>query len=178
MGLWWVVHFSWVCSSSPTLTSRPYPVSATACVLGIIGRLGYEQLVCITRAVMSFIWLKFFRHHPFYQLWWGYKAGFETNDLKYLNPNCSAPHRHMFGNCDLCIALVHVSYPATIYCPELARSYPSWWLACLQGVGHVLDLWPSSTSKLQEKQTFQLAYLLTMLEYCGAALRARLPITE
>ena len=30
------------------------------------------------------------------------------------------------GSCDLCIALVDASYPAEIYCPELAGVYPSW----------------------------------------------------
>ena len=58
-------------------------------------------------------------------IWVGYKTGSETNDFKHLNPNCSAPHRHMVVNCDLCIALVHASYPAAIYCPKLARVYPS-----------------------------------------------------
>ncbi len=59
-------------------------------------------------------------------IWVGYKTGSDTNDFKHLNPNCSAPHRHMVGSCNLCIALVHASYPAAIYCPELAQVYPSW----------------------------------------------------
>jgi len=58
-------------------------------------------------------------------VWVGYKTGSSINDFKHLNPNCSVPHRHMVGSCDLCIAFVHASYPAAIYCPVLAWVYPS-----------------------------------------------------
>jgi hypothetical protein len=58
-------------------------------------------------------------------VWVGYKTGSSINEFKHLNPNCSAPHRHMVGSWDLCIAFVHASYPAKIYCPEFARVYPS-----------------------------------------------------
>jgi hypothetical protein len=58
-------------------------------------------------------------------IWVGYKTGSVPNELIRLCPNCSAPHRHMVGSCDVCIALVHASYPAAIYWPELARLYPS-----------------------------------------------------
>ena len=59
-------------------------------------------------------------------LWVGYKTGSSINEFKHLNPNCSAPQCHMFGSWDLCIALVHASYPAAMYCPKLFLSKPSW----------------------------------------------------
>ena len=58
-------------------------------------------------------------------IWVVYKTVSDTNDFKRLDRNCSAPRHHMVGSCDLCIALVHVSYPAAIYYPELALVYPS-----------------------------------------------------
>jgi hypothetical protein len=93
------------------------PISVTASVLGIIGRLiwmlgahnshrdGLEVTTVLSLSSMLLIWV-------------GYKAGFETNDFTHLNPNYSAPHC-MVGNCNLCIALVHASYPAAMYCPKL-----------------------------------------------------------
>ena len=101
------------------------PVSAIPCELGINGSvvctLCAHTLLCratfeVTTVLSSSSELL---------LWVGYKTGSSINEFKHLNPNCSAPHRHMVGNWDLCIAFVHASYPAAIYCPEFARVYPS-----------------------------------------------------
>ena len=100
------------------------PVSATPCVLGILGHpiwmLGVHNScrdVLEGTTVLSL--------SSMLSIWVGSKTGSETNDFKHFNPNCSAPHRHMVGSCDLWTAFVHASYPATIYCPELERVYPA-----------------------------------------------------
>ena len=101
------------------------PVSAIPCELGING-----EVVCmlcthtlcfdtfdVTTVLSSSSTVLF--------VWVGYKTGSPINDFKHLISNCSAPHRHMVGSWDLCIAFVHASYPAEIYCPEFSRVYPS-----------------------------------------------------
>ena len=101
-----------------------HPISAIPCVLGINGlelcMLCAHTLLCdkfeVTTVVSS---------SSEVLIWVGYKTGSSINEFKHLNPNCFAPHHHMVGNWDLCIALVHASYPAAIYCPEFARVYPS-----------------------------------------------------
>ena len=100
------------------------PVSAIPCVLGINGRVvctlcahtSLGDTLEVTAVLSSSSELL---------IWVGYKTGSLINEFKQLNPNCSAPHHHMVGSWDLCIAFVHASYPAKIYCPELARVYPS-----------------------------------------------------
>ncbi len=100
------------------------PVSAIPCELGINGSAvctlcahtllydTFEVTTVLSSSSEVFVWV-------------GYKTGFSINEFKHLNPNCSAPHRHMVGSWDLCITFVHVSYPAAIYCPEFVRVYPS-----------------------------------------------------
>ena len=100
------------------------PVSAIPCELGINGSvvctLCAHTLLCDTFEVTTVL-----SSSSEVLIWVGYKTGSSINEFKHLNPNCSAPHRHMVGSWDLCIAFVHASYPAAIYCPEFARVYPS-----------------------------------------------------
>ena len=101
------------------------PVSAIPCELGINGRV-----VCTLCAHTSLRGDRLevttvLSSSSEVLIWVGYKTGSSINEFKHLNPNCSAPHRHMVGSWDLCIAFVHASYPAAIYCPEFARVYPS-----------------------------------------------------
>jgi hypothetical protein len=100
------------------------PVSAIPCELGIIGSvvctLCAHTLLCDTFEVTTVL-----SSSSEVLIWVGYKTGSLINEIKHLNPNCSAPHCHMVGSWDLCIAFVHASYPAAIYCPEFARVYPS-----------------------------------------------------
>ena len=100
------------------------PISAIPCELGINGSvvctLCAHTFLCDTFEVTNVV-----SSSSEALIWVGYKTGSSINDFKHLNPNCSAPHRHMDGSCDLCIAFVHASYPAAIYCPEFAQVYPS-----------------------------------------------------
>ncbi len=100
------------------------PVSAIPCELGINGSvvctLCAHTLRCHTFEVTTVL-----SSSSEVFVWVGYKTGSSINDFKHLIPNCSAPHRHMAGSWDLCIAFVHASYPAEMYCPEFLRVYPS-----------------------------------------------------
>jgi len=100
------------------------PVSAIPCELGINGSvvcaLCAHTFLCDTFEVITVL-----SSSSEALIWVGNKTGSSLNDFKHLNPNCSAPHHYMVGSCDLCIAFVHASYPAPIYCPEFARVYPS-----------------------------------------------------
>ena len=102
-----------------------HPVSAIPCVLGIKG-LELCTLCAHTLLSDKFEVTNFVSSSSEVLIWVGYKTGSSINEFKHLNPNCSAPHRHMFGSWDLCIALVHASYPAAMYCPKLFLSKPSW----------------------------------------------------
>ncbi len=77
------------------------------------------------------------------------------------NVRISTPHCQIFGLAGrtvLCIPFVHGSYPAVMNCWAFAWVYPAWCFTHWNR--HVIDVWLSSTSNLQEKQTFQLLYLL------------------
>ena len=82
------------------------PVSAIPCELGINGSvvctLCAHTLLCDTFEVTTV-----FLSSSEVLIWVGYKTGSSINEFKHLNPNCSAPHRHMGGSWDLCIAFVH-----------------------------------------------------------------------
>ena len=95
------------------------PVSAIPCELGING--GVVCTLCAhTLCFDTFEVTTVLSSSSEVFVWVGYKTGSSINEFKHLNPNCSAPHRHMVGSWDLCIAFVHASYPAAIYCPEFA----------------------------------------------------------
>ena len=100
------------------------PVSAIPCELGINGSvvctLCAHTLLCDTFEVTTVL-----SSSSEVLIWVRYKTGSSINEFKHLNPNCSAPHCHMVGSWDLCIAFVQASYPAAIYCPEFAQVYPS-----------------------------------------------------
>ena len=110
------------------------PISAIPCVLGISGHLIWmlwmhtSHLDALEVTTVLLLSSKLF-------IWVGYKTGSSINDFIHLNPNCSAPHHHMVGSCDLCIAFVHASYPTAIYCPELAWVYPLDDLCVSRGLG-------------------------------------------
>ena len=101
------------------------PVSAIPCELGIIGLVLCTLCAHTSLRVDTFEVTIVMSSSSEVLIWVGYKTGSSINEFKHLNPNCSAPHRHMVGSWDLCIAFVHASYPAAIYCPEFARVYPS-----------------------------------------------------
>jgi hypothetical protein len=100
------------------------PVSAIPCELGTNGSV-VCTLCAHTLLFDTFEVTTVLSSSSKVLIWVGYKTGSLINEFKHLNPNCSAPHRHMVGSWDLCIAFVHASYPAAIYCPEFARVYPS-----------------------------------------------------
>jgi hypothetical protein len=75
------------------------PVSATACVMGILGLLGcvlgahvllHRVNTLEVTTVVSLLSLCI--------LLVGYKVGDETNDFTHLCVTCFAPHRHIVGN--------------------------------------------------------------------------------
>jgi hypothetical protein len=85
------------------------PVSADACVRGIIGLPIWTldtHNSCLDVLEVTTVLL----FSSELSIWVGYKAEYETNDFKYSHPNCSAPHRHMVGTCNLFIALVHTRH--------------------------------------------------------------------
>ena len=101
------------------------PVSAFPCELGINGFVVCMLCAHISLRDDTFEVTTVMSSSTEVLICVGYKTGSLINEFKHLNPNCSAPHHHMVGSCDLCIAFVHASYPAAIYCPEFARVYPS-----------------------------------------------------
>jgi hypothetical protein len=102
------------------------PVSAMPCELGINGVVVCTLCVHTLLNRVTFEVITVLSSSSEILIWVGYKTGSSINEFKHLNSICSAPHRHMVGSWDLCIAFVHASYPAAIDCPEFARVYPSW----------------------------------------------------
>ena len=147
-----------------TTITNVAPVSATVCVMGIVGFLGCElwaHMCCccvnrlsVTTVILSLSMLMFCV---------GYKAWFETNELKHFTHTITYLATDSYAS-------PWYTHHTPLQWTGFFRSKPSWWLARLQGAGHVFDICPSSTSNLHEKHTFQFLYCLKIFEYIGAAL--------
>ena len=101
--------------------------------------------------------------------WVGFRELAETKLLHLCAILFSAPHHQKLGltlgDCVLCIALVHGSYPALIHCNAFLRVKPTRWFIFRQCVGHVWDVCPSLMPNPHEKH----------LERRGSNLRLRCP---
>jgi len=100
------------------------PISAIPCELGINGSvvctLCAHTLLCDTFEVTTIL-----LPSSEVLIWVGYKTGSLINEFKHLNPNCSAPHRHMVGSCHILSQSLRACIPLDDLC--VSRELGMFW---------------------------------------------------